>query len=73
VKTNNTGSVTCSLSDVADPFTGQIDGLKDLKCQFPTTGFPAGTHIGVVSGFFFDPLINDSTAFSARQEVTILP
>jgi hypothetical protein len=73
VKTNNNGSGTCSISDVADPITGQKDGLKDLKCQFPTTGLPAGTHIGVVNGFFLDPLTQQFTAFSARQEVTILP
>jgi len=73
VKTNNNGSGTCSVSDVADPFTGVKDGLKDLKCQFPTSGLPAGTHIGVVKGFFLDPLTNQFTAFIARQEVTILP
>src|SRR5262249_57694103 len=73
VKTNNNGSGTCSVSDVADPFTGAKDGLKDLKCQFPTSGVPLGTHIGVVTGFFLDPLTNQFTAFTARQEITILP
>jgi hypothetical protein len=73
VKTNNNGSGTCSVSDVADPFTGAKDGLKDLKCQFPTSGFPAGTHVGVVNGFFEDALTGLTWAFSARQEVTILP
>jgi len=73
VKTNNNGSGTCSISDVADPITGQKDGIKDLKCQFPTSGLPTGTNFGLVSGFFLDPLTNQFTAFSARQEVTILP
>jgi hypothetical protein len=73
VKTNNNGSGTCSVSDVADPFTGAKDGLKDLKCQFPTSGLPTGTHIGVVKGFFLDPLTNQFTAFTASQEITILP
>jgi len=73
VKTNNNGSGTCSVSDVADPFTGLKDGLKDLKCQFPTSGLPIGTHIGVVTGFFKDPLTGQFTAFTARQDITILP
>jgi len=73
VKTNNNGSGTCSISDVADPITGQKDGIKDLKCQFPTSGLPPGTHYGVVNGFFLDPATNQFRAFSARQEVTILP
>jgi hypothetical protein len=73
VKTNNNGSGTCSISDVADPITGLKDGIKDLKCQFPTSGLPIGTHWGVVSGCFLDPLTNQSTAFSARQEFTVLP
>jgi hypothetical protein len=81
VKVNNQGGGTCSISDVADPISGKKDGIKDLKCQFPVTAeLPTGTHFGVVSGFFFvdpaciDPL-NDFcaiSAFSARQEVTIL-
>jgi hypothetical protein len=73
VKTNQSGQGTCSISDVADPETGQKDGIKDYKCQFPTTGLPPGTHFGVVSGFFFDPLTNQNRAFRARQELTILP
>ena len=74
VKTNQNGQGTCSAQDLADPVTGQKDGIKDLKCQFPTSGLPAGTHFGVVSGFFVDPLDNNAVkAFSARQEVTILP
>jgi hypothetical protein len=73
VKTNKSGQGTCSISDVDDPITGIKDGVKDLKCQFPTTGLPAGTHFGVVSGYFFDPLTGQTRAFDARQEVTILP
>jgi hypothetical protein len=74
VKTNQNGQGTCSAQDVADPITGQKDGIKDLKCQFATSGLPHGTHFGVVSGFFVDPLDNNTVkAFSARQEVTILP
>jgi len=73
VKTNSNGSGTCSISDVADPITGLKDGLKDLKCQFPTSGFPLGTHIGIVKGFFLDPLTGQSTAFTARQDITIMP
>jgi hypothetical protein len=73
VKTNQNGSGTCSISDVADPFTGVKDGLKDLKCQFPTSGLPTGTRFGVLAGFFFDPLTNQFTPFIARQELTILP
>jgi hypothetical protein len=73
VKTNSNGSGTCSVSDVADPFTGAKDGVKDLKCQFPTSGLPLGTHIGVVTGFFFDPLTKQFTAFTARQDITIMP
>ena len=73
VKTNNNGSGTCSISDVADPFTGLKTDAKDLKCQFPTSGLPIGTHWGVVRGWFLDPATNLFTAFSARQEVTILP
>jgi hypothetical protein len=73
VKTNQSGQGTCSISDVADPITGKKDGIKDLKCQFPTTGLPTGTHFGVVSGFFLDPLTSQEREFSARQELTILP
>jgi hypothetical protein len=79
VKTNQNGQGTCSAQDLPDPSNGQKDGIKDLKCQFATTGLPAGTHFGVVSGFFRDPLDLDLLsqpvvkAFSARQEVTILP
>src|SRR6185503_5117067 len=73
VKTNQNGQGTCSAQDLADPITGQKDGIKDLKCQFQTSGLPTGTHFGVVSGFFIDPLDNNVVkAFSARQEVTIL-
>ena len=77
VKVNNNGGGTCSISDVPDPITGQKDTFKDLKCQFPSTmpngtPLPTGTHFGVVSGFFHDPLTGDNRAFSARQEVTIL-
>jgi hypothetical protein len=74
VKTNQNGQGTCSAQDLADPVTGQKDGIKDLKCQFATSGLPTGTHFGVVSGYFVDPLDNNAIkAFSARQEVTILP
>jgi hypothetical protein len=81
VKVNKQGGGTCSISDVEDPISGQKDGIKDLKCQFPVTAdLPTGTHFGVVSGFFTvvpsaDPLSPDTEvrAFSARQEVTILP
>jgi hypothetical protein len=78
VKVNNKGGGTCSISDVADPITGQKDGIKDLKCQFPTGQdlngnlLPAGTHFGVVNGWFFDPLSGTNRAFTARQEVTII-
>jgi hypothetical protein len=72
VKVNNKGGGTCSISDVPDPLTGLKDGIKDLKCQFPTSGLPLGTHFGVVSGFFFDPSTGENRAFSARQLVTIL-
>jgi hypothetical protein len=73
VKTNKNGQGTCSVSDLADPITGVKDGIKDLKCQFSTSGLPAGTHFGVLSGYFFDPLTGQTRAFDARQEVTILP
>jgi hypothetical protein len=84
VKVNNKGEGTCSTTDVEDPISGQKDGAKDLKCQFPTSGLPIGTHFGEVSGFFLanpaNPLCNNPSndgcevrAFSARQEVTILP
>src|SRR5262249_12875532 len=77
VKVNNKGGGTCSISDVEDPVTGIKDGIKDLKCQFPTTmddgtPLPKGTHFGEVSGYFLDPLTGETRAFTARQEVTIL-
>src|SRR5262245_55627960 len=77
VKVNNSGGGTCSATDVADPISLKKDGIKDLKCQFPLgpmldgTPLPTGTHFGVVSGFFFDPLTGDIRAFTARQEVNI--
>ena len=74
VKTNQNGQGTCSSQNLADPDTGQDDGIKDFKCQFATSGLPTGTHFGVVSGYFVDRLdSNEVKAFSARQEVTILP
>jgi hypothetical protein len=84
VKVNNKGEGTCSTVDVEDPISGQKDGTKDLKCQFPTSGLPTGTHFGEVSGFFLTNPANPACsnpsndgcevrAFSARQEVTILP
>ena len=71
VKVNNKGGGTCSTSDVADPVTGQKDGIKDLKCQFPTSGLPLGTHQGVVSGFFLQA--GELRAFRARQDFTVVP
>ncbi len=75
VKVNKSGAGTCSVSDVADPISGVKDGIKDLKCQFPTGALPFGTHIGVVSGFLTFTSSGDVEvrAFHARQEVTILP
>ena len=74
VKTNQNGQGTCSAQNLADPVSGLNDQIKDLKCQFATSGLPKGTHFGVVSGYFVDPLDNNAVkAFSARQEVTILP
>ena len=81
VKVNSKGGGTCSTSDVADPVTGATDGIKDLKCQFPTSGIPLGTHEGVVSGFFpytvVDPTTNQPVtvprAFRARQTFTVVP
>jgi hypothetical protein len=81
VKANQKSEGTCSVSDVDDPLSLKKDGLKDLKCQFPTSvnglRLPSGTHWGVVSGFFFDPLetnpdVPQIKAFSARQLVTIV-
>ena len=62
---------------LTDPITNQKDGIKDLKCQFPVgrchgTTLPTGTHFGVVTGFFLDPLTGENRAFTARQEVTIV-
>ena len=71
VKVNNQGGGTCSVSDVEDPVTGQKDGIKDLKCQFPTSGIPTGTHIGVVSGFFLQG--GELKAFRGRQVFDVLP
>jgi hypothetical protein len=74
VKTNQNGQGTCSAQDVQDPISLQKDGVKDLKCQFATSGLPTGTHFGIVSGYFVDPLDGNAVkAFSARQEITILP
>jgi hypothetical protein len=75
VKVNNKGGGTCSAADREDPITGQKDGFRDLNCQFPLkdSGLPTGTQFGIVSGFFLDPLTGQHRAFSARQEVTILP
>jgi hypothetical protein len=73
VKVNNKGQGTCAASNVPDP-SGADDGIKDLKCQFSTSGLPTGTHFGIVSGYFSDPLTNGQIrAFEARQEMTILP
>jgi hypothetical protein len=78
VKVNNSGGGTCSVQDVQDPISLKKDGIKDLKCQFPLgpmpdgTTLPKGTHFGVVSGWFFDPLTSEIRAFTARQEVNIL-
>jgi hypothetical protein len=78
VKVNRFGQGTCSVSDVEDPTTGRKDGIKDIRCQFPIktpTGEapPTGINFGIVSGYFNDPLTGEIRAFSARQEVTILP
>jgi hypothetical protein len=77
VKVNNKGGGTCSESDVEDPVTLRKDGIKDFKCQFPVGGPtgppPIGTNFGIVSGFFSDPLTGEIRAFTARQEVTIVP
>lgn len=75
VKVNKKGGGTCSAADRPDPVTGQKDGFRDLNCQVPLKGseLPTGTQFGIVSGFFFDPLTGENRAFSARQEVTILP
>ncbi|MGH6690920.1 MAG: hypothetical protein ACREF4_09610, partial [Gammaproteobacteria bacterium] len=78
VKVNNSGGGTCSVSDVPDPVTGTKDGIKDLKCQFPTAGLPVGTHQGIVSGFFLAPPpapggASELRAFRARQVFTVLP
>jgi hypothetical protein len=82
VKVNNKGEGTCATTDVPDPIDGRKDQIKDLKCQFPTSGLPTDTHFGVVTGFFMvDPTkcsdlslpTCEIRAFSARQEVTILP
>jgi hypothetical protein len=73
VKVNTKGQGTCTAADVADPLTGLKDGIKDLKCQFDTSGVAAGTYSAVVSGFFFDPLTGEERAFTARQEVTVVP
>ena len=72
VKVNNNGGGTCSISDVTDPAGGK-DGIKDLKCQFPTSGIPVGTHEGVVSGFFIAPSGTVPRAFRARQTFTVVP
>jgi len=77
VKTNFNGEGTCSPRDVADPVTNTKDGVKDALCQFPTSGLPAGTNWGIVSGYFtfLNPTTNETEfrAFRARQLVTILP
>ena len=77
VKTNHNGKGTCAVKDVADPTTGQKDGIKDLKCQF-TTGDCRLAHTSPsCPGSSVDPLdpehANSIRAFSARQEITILP
>jgi hypothetical protein len=73
LKTNGNG--TCAAQNFPDPVTGVDDGIKDLHCQVQVTGItlPIGTIFAIVSGFFFDPLTGQTRAFSARQEVTILP
>ena len=65
------GNGTCSVSDIEDSETDDKDGIKDLKCQFPTSGMPVGTHDGIVSGFFLQN--GQLRAFRARQEFTVLP
>jgi hypothetical protein len=72
VKLNINGQGTCSVSDKSDPNTGDKDGIKDLVCQFPTSGLPAGKYLGVVTGTFND-LGTGIRDFLATQEVTITP
>ena len=74
VKVNNSGGGTCSVADVED-LAGKKDGIKDLRCQFPTSGIPSGTHQGIVSGFFFATVggVSELRAFRARQVFTVLP
>src|SRR5262249_31355907 len=75
VKVNNKGGGTCSALDVADPITGQKDGIKDNVCQFPTAGFPSGTNNAIIDGFFLvtpgDPN-SEVRAFRAREVITIV-
>ncbi len=79
VKVNQSGQGTCSVSDVADPVTGQKDGFKDLRCQFPTNALKLGTQWGVVTGIF--TFTDDTTVpptilnrnFSARQLINVVP
>jgi hypothetical protein len=71
VKVNNFGQGTCTEKDSEDPNTGLKDGVKDLVCQFPTSGLPAGKHFGIVAGRFI--VSGEIRNFLARQEVTILP
>jgi hypothetical protein len=42
-----------------------------MKCQFPTSGMPLGTHEGILSGSFLQD--GQLRAFRARQEFTVLP
>jgi hypothetical protein len=71
VKVNNNGQGTCSVSDMADPVTGNKDGLKDLKCQFPTGAFQLGTQWGVLTGQFLGT--GGLTNFTARQLISVVP
>ena len=65
VKTNHNGEGTCSISDVEEPVSGLKDGIRDMKCQFPTFGMPLGTHEGILSGFLLQE--GQLRAFRARQ------
>jgi hypothetical protein len=73
VKVNAKGQGTCTVKDFADPLTGLKKPPKDGACQFPTSGFPLGTHEAVVAGFFLDPASGEILRFQGRQEITIVP
>jgi hypothetical protein len=74
VKLNAKDQGTCSVGDKEDPNTLLKDGIKDLQCQFPTSGMAPGKYLAVVTGTFKDQVTSTlKRAFLATQEVTILP